>query len=173
MKSPVIKGGVSPKNQKINRSKQSLGPKSSAKCEAYFQSKFLMGRRSFLAGAMSFAGATTGIVAPARFWSGITAGGGALSGFSHLGQAADQIREHTVEIHNLVFVPEVIDVCLGDKIRWINRDISPHTATALDGRWDTQELALNQRRTLTVTKGMAGEYYCLFHPHMRGEIRLK
>ncbi len=133
----------------------------------------LMRRRSFLTGMINLAGATTGVVASARLMSGIAAGGGVLTGLSQLVQAADSIQEHTVEIHNLVFVPEVITVCPGDKIRWINRDISPHTATALDGRWDTQELALNQHRTLIVTKAMAGEYYCLFHPHMKGEIRLR
>ncbi len=122
---------------------------------------------------MNLAGATGILVASTRLSAGILAGGSTLAGLSGLAKAADDSREHTVEIRNLAFVPDVIEVCPGDKIRWINLDISPHTATALDGRWDTEELTLNQRRTLIATKGMAGEYYCLFHPHMRGEIRLR
>jgi plastocyanin len=130
-------------------------------------------RRSFLTGVMNLVGATGVLVASTRLSTGFLVGGSTLAGLSGLAKAVDNSREHTVEIRNLVFVPEVLDVCPGDKIRWINRDISPHTATALDGRWDTEELALNQRRTLIVTEGMAGEYYCLFHPHMRGEIHLR
>ncbi|WP_085909070.1 cupredoxin domain-containing protein [Kiloniella majae] len=130
-------------------------------------------RRSFLAGTMNLAGATGVLVASTRLSAGVLAAGSSLAGVSRLAQATDDSREHTVEIRNLVFLPDVIEVCPGDKIRWINRDISPHTATALDGRWDTEELTLNQRRTLIVTEGMTGEYYCLFHPHMRGEIRLR
>ncbi|KLN61949.1 hypothetical protein WH96_05295 [Kiloniella spongiae] len=122
---------------------------------------------------MNLVGATGVLVASTRISTGVFVGGSTLAGLSSLTNAADNSREHTVEIRNLVFVPDVIEVCPGDKIRWINRDISPHTATALDGRWDTEELTLNQRRTLIVTKDMAGEYYCLFHPHMRGEIRLR
>ncbi|WP_052741687.1 cupredoxin domain-containing protein [Kiloniella litopenaei] len=173
MEKPLVKDVVSPKDRKTKRSAQNLETKSSVLCKTYTESKPLMGRRSFLKGTMNIAGATTKLVASARLLSGITAGGGALAGLSHLAKAADSIQNHSIEIHNLVFVPEVITVCPGDKIRWINRDISPHTATALDGCWDTQELTLNQHRTLIVTEDMAGEYYCLFHPHMRGEIRLK
>ncbi len=97
----------------------------------------------------------------------------ASTGLSRFANAAGNHREYLVEIRNLRFVPEELEVAVGDTIRWINQDISPHTATALDGEWDTQELIQGQSHSLVVTQEMAGEYYCLFHPHMRGKIRLR
>ena len=78
---------------------------------------------------------------------------------------------HTIEIHNLKFAPKSLVVRPGDQVRWINRDIAPHTATALNGTWDTGELGFDEEASITVTPGLATDYFCVFHPHMRGELR--
>jgi len=52
---------------------------------------------------------------------------------------------HDIEIKSFAFNPSVLEVRPGDQIRWVNRDISPHTATAEDGSWDTGELRRAKR----------------------------
>lgn len=79
---------------------------------------------------------------------------------------------HTVEIHNLKFLPQVVMVKPGDHVRWINRDIAPHTATALNRSWDTGELGLGNEAMMEVTRDTATDYFCAFHPHMWGALRL-
>ena len=39
-------------------------------------------------------------------------------------------KTHEVRIQNFAFVPERLLVRVGDKIRWLNEDHAPHTATA-------------------------------------------
>lgn len=77
---------------------------------------------------------------------------------------------HEVEIQSFAFSPDVLRVAKGDSIRWTNRDLAPHTATAMDGAWDTGLIAEGESVTLTVEKGMAGPYHCLFHPAMHGTL---
>jgi plastocyanin len=73
---------------------------------------------------------------------------------------------HEVEISGFAFVPAALAVRPGDKIRWTNVDLSPHTATAKDGSWDTGELAEGESATLDVTETMLLDYHCLFHTEM-------
>lgn len=86
--------------------------------------------------------------------------------------AAADSAMHTVEIHNLKFLPEVVVVRPGDRVRWINRDIAPHTATALNESWDTGELGLGDGAEIEITGDIATDYYCAFHPHMWGQIKV-
>ena len=86
--------------------------------------------------------------------------------------AADQPAVHEVEIKSFKFHPEVIRVRGGDSIRWTNKDVAPHTATADESGWDTGELARNETAEIQVTEGMETSYFCVFHPHMKGRIEI-
>ncbi|MGI9485124.1 MAG: cupredoxin domain-containing protein [Geminicoccaceae bacterium] len=77
---------------------------------------------------------------------------------------------HDIEIKAFAFNPPILEVRPGDQIRWTNLDISPHTATAEDGSWDTGELEKGQSRTVDVTETMSAAYLCAFHPSMRAEL---
>jgi plastocyanin len=81
---------------------------------------------------------------------------------------------HTVQMTGMAFVPSVLDAHPGDTVRWINRDIVPHTAT-LDGpgRWDSGELARGDSAEWVVGKPGVVEYRCRLHPTMTGRIRTK
>ncbi len=81
-------------------------------------------------------------------------------------------KHHDVTIKSFAFEPSVITVKTGDTITWTNLDIAPHTATDLDHEWDTGELARTDSGKITVTPEMDGEYFCVFHPHMRGHIEV-
>ena len=84
--------------------------------------------------------------------------------------SADTAKRHDIDIADFVFDPAVLEVHPGDQIRWTNRDISPHTATADDGSWDTGELQKGQSAVVDVTENMSATYFCAFHPHMRAKL---
>lgn len=83
-----------------------------------------------------------------------------------------QKTDHLVEIAKFTFTPTRVRVRAGDTITWLNRDIVPHTATALDKSWDTDTIESGMRKSLVVADGMSGTYYCRFHPKMTADITL-
>lgn len=83
---------------------------------------------------------------------------------------ASLAEEHVVEIRDFAFIPEKISARPGDTITWINRDIVPHTATARDYGWDTGEIKPNGRTTLEISPRFSREYFCKYHPAMRGAL---
>ena len=89
-----------------------------------------------------------------------------------LSSAQVQAAEHIVEIRQLKFVPSQLKVRPGDTIKWINRDIAPHTATAMDRSWDTKLLKKDESFSITVTDKMKLNYFCRSHPHMKALLVL-
>jgi len=73
-----------------------------------------------------------------------------------------------VTIEKLVFSPAEIHVKVGDTIEWVNKDILAHTAT-VKGGWDVM-IPPNKSASLVVQKAETLEYYCRFHPNMKGRI---
>lgn len=81
-------------------------------------------------------------------------------------------KTHTVRIARFVFAPRRLNVSAGDTIRWINRDIVPHTATADDESWDTGEMKPGQTGEIRVRADMTLTYFCRFHPAMKASLRI-
>lgn len=79
---------------------------------------------------------------------------------------------HEVSIQSFKFVPDAIQVELGDIIRWTNEDLSPHTATADEYGWDTGKIAKGSSAEISIVEGMETSYFCAFHPHMKGSIEI-
>jgi plastocyanin len=78
---------------------------------------------------------------------------------------ADTIQ---VVIDKLVFSPAEINAKVGDTIEWVNKDILAHTAT-VRGDWDVM-IAANKSASVVLKNAGAVEYYCRFHPNMKGRI---
>jgi plastocyanin len=78
---------------------------------------------------------------------------------------AETIR---VTIDQLVFSPVQIKAKVGDTVEWINKDILAHTAT-VNGDWDVM-IAANASASLVLKKAGTLDYYCRFHPNMKGQI---
>lgn len=93
----------------------------------------------------------------------------ALTGRPRLIFAGSQTL-HDIEIKRFEFNPTILEVRPGDQIRWTNWDISPHTATAEDGSWDTGELQKGQSATVMVSEDISTAYLCAFHPNMRAQL---
>jgi plastocyanin len=79
---------------------------------------------------------------------------------------------HIVEIKKLKFQPQHLSVKLGDTIRWVNKDLAPHTATAIQRGWNSNRLKKNESFEIVVTAEMETEYFCIYHPHMKASFQV-
>lgn len=79
-----------------------------------------------------------------------------------------QAETITVTIEKLVFSPADIKAKVGDTIEWVNKDVLAHTAT-VKGGWDVM-IPAKKSASLVLKKAGAVEYYCRFHPNMKGNI---
>jgi plastocyanin len=91
--------------------------------------------------------------------------------FAVMVTAAVSAHAETVQIamDKLVFSPAEVNASVGDTIEWVNNDILAHTATAQNGDWD---VAIAAKKTVSFVLKKAGtiEYYCRYHPNMKGRI---
>lgn len=75
-----------------------------------------------------------------------------------------------ITIANMEFQPAVAVARAGDTLEWTNRDVVTHTATASNQAWDVSIAAGATARTVLRGAGDV-DYYCKFHPNMRGQVR--
>lgn len=97
---------------------------------------------------------------------------GAAEAAQEASPAAETSTESTaVEIKGFAFNPADITVPAGGSVTWTNGDNVPHTATGLD-REALQSGAIASGASFTQTFDTAGtfEYFCEFHPNMKGTI---
>jgi plastocyanin len=75
-----------------------------------------------------------------------------------------------VTIDKLVFSPASIQAKVGDTIEWTNKDILAHTAT-VKGGWDVM-IPAKSKGKVTLKAAGAVEYFCRFHPNMKGHVEV-
>jgi plastocyanin len=90
-------------------------------------------------------------------------------------EPAKQVEEpktHIVEIIQMKFEPVEVKVHKGDKVLWINKDITNHDVTELSKKaWASSPLSTGQSWSMTVTK--SEDYFCNLHQVMKGKITLE
>lgn len=95
-----------------------------------------------------------------------------LSGAAAALVAAVPARAHNgvvhVTIEKLAFMPAEIEVRAGETIEWDNKDRMAHTATVKDG-WEVM-IPAGEKATRVAEAGDSVDYYCRFHPNMKGRI---
>lgn len=76
-----------------------------------------------------------------------------------------------VDIKDFAYNPAQVDIPVGATVTWTNSDSVPHTATAQD-RAALQSGTLQPGDTYSQTFAEAGtfDYFCEFHPNMKGTI---
>jgi plastocyanin len=94
------------------------------------------------------------------------------TGGCYQGEGKTAPRRHVVEISGFGYEPASVEVAPGDTIVWVNRDVVPHTATAVDGGWDTGSIAAGESWSGVLPVGAESVYTCAFHPGMKARIRL-
>jgi len=77
---------------------------------------------------------------------------------------------HYVEIKQMKFIPEVLEVAPGDSVIWTNRDIVEHNVFKQNNQsWKSQNLKMGESFSQKIT-GSNVEYICTLHPVMKGRI---
>jgi plastocyanin len=85
--------------------------------------------------------------------------------------ASAQNAAHTVEITAFRFVPETLRARPGDTVLFVNKDVVPHTASQVGaGGWDSGRLEKDRSWTLKVEAAGPVDYFCRFHPSMKGKL---
>lgn len=83
---------------------------------------------------------------------------------------AAQAATHNVTIKSFKFDPADITIAAGDTITFTNEDGAPHTATDVNGAFDTGRLNRSDAASLTFGSAGSFDYFCAFHPNMKGTI---
>ncbi len=89
-----------------------------------------------------------------------------------VGNTLARARNGTVHvtIETLAFLPAEIEVKAGETIEWTNKDRFAHTAT-VEGGWEVL-IPPGKVATRIATATDTVEYYCRFHPNMKGRIKV-
>lgn len=78
-------------------------------------------------------------------------------------------RTHVISIENMKFASVPANVRVGDTVRWVNRDVVPHTASARDHSFDVTIPGKGVREMIIKSKG-SHEFFCRYHPTMKGVL---
>lgn len=89
-----------------------------------------------------------------------------LTGMSAVSAHAETIQ---IVMDKLIYIPAEASAKVGDTIEWVNKDILVHTATATNGDWNVT-IAPKKTERLILKKAGTIEYFCRFHPNMKGRI---
>ena len=76
-----------------------------------------------------------------------------------------------IVMQDLVFAPTEVSAKVGDSIKWVNKDVFAHTATARDGDFDVNP---PPKKTVTSVLSKAGtiESYCRYPPNMTAVLKI-
>lgn len=85
--------------------------------------------------------------------------------------AADEPATYTVTMTQMRYGTLPGNLKVGDKIVWVNKDTVLHTVTARDGSFDLR-IAPGKQATQTLGKAGTIAFYCIYHPAMRGTLKV-
>jgi plastocyanin len=79
-----------------------------------------------------------------------------------------------IAIRLVKFSPETIEIKAGQTVEWTNDDLTPHTVTS-QGAGDLNSGSIDAGASWrhTFTKAGRFQYYCTFHPEMKGTVVVK
>jgi plastocyanin len=85
--------------------------------------------------------------------------------------AADSAApQAVVDVRQLAFAPNLVEIGAGGTVAWTNRDELPHTVTADDGAWDSGNIAPGATWRRTFDRPGTYRFHCTPHPFMKGVI---
>jgi amicyanin len=77
---------------------------------------------------------------------------------------------HAVAIAEFAFSPATLTITAGDTVTWTNEDAIAHTATSINGGFDSGDLEQGESYAVTFTTPGTYDYLCTPHPSMTGRI---
>jgi plastocyanin len=88
-------------------------------------------------------------------------------------EAAAAAKAAKVDIVDFRFKPATITIEAGGRVTWLNSDVAPHTATAEGAKpFDTGTLRTARSDAVVFADPGDYPYICLFHPFMRGTVKV-
>jgi plastocyanin len=78
-----------------------------------------------------------------------------------------------VAIEGMKFVPERLEVAVGDTVSWTNKDVVPHTVTAAAAGIESGSIAPGATWKTSVRARGELPYLCRFHPGMKALLIVK
>jgi plastocyanin len=69
-------------------------------------------------------------------------------------------------------MPNPSTVIANSKVTWNNKDIAQHTATAIDGSFDTSIINVGSSGSAIVKAQGTVPYHCTIHPWMNGILKV-
>jgi plastocyanin len=85
--------------------------------------------------------------------------------------AAGGSARYTVNITQMRYGSLPANLKVGDTIVWVNKDTVLHTVTAKDHSFDLR-LDPGKQATLVLDKAGSIAFYCIYHPTMRGTLKV-
>ena len=83
-------------------------------------------------------------------------------------------RLQTVDISDYTYGPGTLTVAAGTDVTFKNEDTTAHTATSKQsGAFDTEPIEPGKSATLTFDQPGTFAYYCVFHPFMKGTVKVE
>ncbi len=118
------------------------------------------------------------LVVAALLLTGCGGGGsGSTSSASNTGGAsAPPSSPDAVTIANYTFEPAQLTVAVaaGTTVEFTNEDSTPHTATSKQsGAFDTGSIDTGKSAKVTLKEPGTYDYYCAFHPFMKGTVTVE
>lgn len=95
-----------------------------------------------------------------------------VAGCSKKESVAVTNKSYTVEINQMKFTPDNLEVNIGDTVVWINKDYVQHDVTdKISKEWTSGPLDKDMKWSKVIMKDE--DYYCSIHVVMLGKIRVK
>jgi len=94
-----------------------------------------------------------------------------LLGYSAIAAAQNGARQIVIKMANMSYGRIPTDLKVGDTITWVNGDSVPHSVTARDKSFDLR-LQPKQSAKLTLSKAGTIQIICIYHPTMRGALKV-
>ena len=98
---------------------------------------------------------------------------GASAGTCAGADAPTKANAHTITIEMMQFSPKTIEVNVGDKVIWKNKDLVPHTVTADNKAFNSGNIPINRSWEFVAHKKGTFPYSCTLHPTMKGTLIVK
>lgn len=79
-----------------------------------------------------------------------------------------------VDIKDFKYKPETVEIKAGTTVSFTNEDTALHTATSQpQGKFDSGDIAKGQTKAVTFKKPGTFKYFCVYHPFMKGTVKVK
>lgn len=89
------------------------------------------------------------------------------SAFAHAGNT------HVIVIDAMEFRPGTLEVRVGDRVTWTNKDPFPHTVASKGKGFRSPEIASGKSWTMVARRQGDFAYICTLHPTMKARLIVK